>query len=103
MLCWSEVVGAVCDGEVEPATAREAARVPGAGGERPRLARARGAGVAGLEHRRLEAEPLGDAERRAVVAHGQLDLVAGSARALDHRPEDDRVRSRREVEPESHG
>ena len=54
------------------------------------------------DHRCLHAVRLDQLDRLRVVARGDLDLVALLAQQLDERPEDERVRARRHVDPDLH-
>ena len=67
----------------------------------PRLADARPAAVV-ADHRRRHAVLLDQLQRLRVVARRDLDLVAARLEQLDERPEDERMRARRHVDPDPH-
>ena len=66
--------------------------------QRAELAHARSAAVL-ADGGVLDAHALEQPERLRVVASGDVHLVAARAQALDDRPEHERVRGRRHVEP----
>jgi hypothetical protein len=51
----------------------------------------------------LEAEAVEDALGLPVAPRGDLDVVAAIAQQLDHRPQNERVRSRRAIDPDAQG
>ena len=77
------------------------ASAPAAAGERHPLAGGRAAAVA-ADDLVLEPEPLEDADRLAVLARRDLDLVAARAQALDHRAQDERMRRGGAIDPDPH-
>jgi hypothetical protein len=96
-----EVDGPVGEREPEPAPARPGGERPAAAGKRQSLARG-GASPVLADDLVGEAEPVEDADRLAVLARRDLDLVPAAAQALDDRPHDERMRRGRAVDPDPH-
>ena len=88
--------------EVEAPAARPATRARGCAARAPapcRRSRRRRGSPTDLVR---EPEPVEDPDRLPVLARGDLDLVPALAQALDDRPQDERVRRGRAVDPDPH-
>ena len=96
-----QLVRAVRERDVEVASARPASQRAQPRGHLPRLAEPRAAAVM-PDRRRGHAVALDQLQGLRVVARGDLDLVAARLEQLDERPEDERMRARRHVDPDAH-
>ncbi len=96
-----QLVRAVRECEVEPTRPSPRAERREPRPQLPSLAE-RGAAAVMADHRRRHPVRLDQLEGLRVVARGDLDLVTLPLEQPDERPEHERVRARREVDPDLH-